>query len=85
IGRQGTLDALLMLHVWAVVAYDLDRPDDGARAAWPYGVLTGLAFLIKGPVGVVLPLLMMLAGRTAAGRPVAPSLRGAMAGGAAWV
>lgn len=77
IGRQGTLDALLMLHVWAVVAYDIDpAPEDGTKPAWPYGLLLGLAFLIKGPVGVVLPLLMMLAGRTAAGLPVAPGLRG---------
>ncbi len=76
IGRQGTLDALLTLHVWAVVAYDLDATSAGeTRPVWPYGLLTGLAFLIKGPVGVVLPVLMMLAGRTAAGRTVAPSLR----------
>ena len=81
IGRQGTLDALLMLHVWAVVAYDLDSTtEDHTRPVWPYGLLLGLAFLIKGPVGVVLPLLMMLAGRTAAGRTVAPSLRGVAIG-----
>jgi 4-amino-4-deoxy-L-arabinose transferase len=80
LGRIGTLDALLTLHVWAVVAYDLDeRP-----SPWPYGLLLGLAFLIKGPVGVVVPLLMILAGRTASGRPVAPSLRGLAAGVAAW-
>ena len=85
IGRQGTLDALLMLHVWAVVAYDLDAgPDEGSRPVWPYGLLLGLAFLIKGPVGVVLPLLMMLAGRTAVGRAVAPSLRGLAVGLATW-
>jgi 4-amino-4-deoxy-L-arabinose transferase len=80
LGKIGTLDALLALHVWAVVAYDLDeRP-----SPWPYGLLLGLAFLIKGPVGVAVPLLMILAGRTASGRPVAPSLRGAMAAVAAW-
>ena len=85
IGRQGTLDALLMLHVWAVVAYDLDpAPDDGMRPSWPYGLLLGLAFLIKGPVGVVLPLLMMLAGRTASGRAAAPGLRGLTIGLATW-
>jgi 4-amino-4-deoxy-L-arabinose transferase-like glycosyltransferase len=85
IGRQGTLDALLMLHVWAVVAYDLDSaPEGGTRPVWPYGLLLGLAFLIKGPVGVVLPLLMILAGRTAAGRTVAPSLRGVAIGIATW-
>ena len=37
------------------------------------GLLLGLAFLVKGPVGVVLPLLMILAGRTATGRDVMPS------------
>lgn len=85
IGRQGTLDALLMLHVWAVVAYDLDRgSEDRTRPSWPYGLLLGLAFLIKGPVGVVLPLLMMLAGRTAAGRTVAPSMRGLTIGLVTW-
>ncbi len=85
IGRQGTLDALLMLHVWAAVAYDIDAaPEDGPRPAWPYGLLLGLAFLIKGPVGVVLPVLMILAGRTASGRTVAPSLRGLTIGFATW-
>lgn len=85
IGRQGTLDALLTLHVWAVVAYDIDAaPEDGSRAAWPYGLLLGLAFLIKGPVGVVLALLMMLAGRTASGRTVAPSARGLAIAMATW-
>ena len=85
IGRQGTLDALLTLHIWAVVAYDVDAaPENGARAVWPYGLLLGLAFLIKGPVGVVLPLLMMLAGRTAAGRAVSPGARGLAIGIAMW-
>lgn len=80
LGRIGTLDALLMLHVWAIVAYDLDEPS----SPWPYGLLLGLAFLIKGPVGVILPLLMILAGRTASGRSVAPSLRGLATATAAW-
>jgi 4-amino-4-deoxy-L-arabinose transferase-like glycosyltransferase len=85
IGRLGTLDALLMLHVWAAVAYDVDAaPGDVTRPVWPYGLLLGLAFLIKGPVGVVLPLLMMLAGRTAAGRTVAPGLRNLAVGLASW-
>jgi len=85
-GRLGTLDALLTLHVWAVVAYDIDRggPEDGPRPSWPYGLLLGIAFLIKGPVGVILPLAMMLAGRTAAGRTVAPSFRGLAIGLAIW-
>jgi 4-amino-4-deoxy-L-arabinose transferase-like glycosyltransferase len=84
IGRLGTLDALLMLHVWAVVAYDLDSEPQEGRPAWPYGLLLGLAFLIKGPVGVILPLLMMLAGRTASGRTVAPRLRGVLIGLSSW-
>jgi 4-amino-4-deoxy-L-arabinose transferase len=39
------------------------------------GLLLGLAFLVKGPVGVALPLIMILAGRTAAGRDVMPAAR----------
>ncbi|MDX1389142.1 MAG: hypothetical protein R3344_08125, partial [Acidobacteriota bacterium] len=60
-------------------------PDDGRpyRAA-SIGALLGLAFLAKGPVGVVVPLLGMLAGRTATGRPVVPGPRTAMLFLAAW-
>lgn len=72
-GRLGTLDALLALHVLAVVGLDMT----GARERASYsglasGAVMGLAFLIKGPVGIVLPLLLMMAGRTAAGREVVP-------------
>ena len=86
VGRLGTLDALLMLHVWAIVAYDFDHAFAGGESPspWPYGLLLGLAFLVKGPVGVILPLLMMLAGRTASGRAVTPSLRGLAIASFAW-
>jgi len=74
LGRLGTLDAFLMLHVLAAVALDIAEPE--ARSRWRglvVGALLGLAFLIKGPVGVALPLMIMLAGRTAARREVLPS------------
>jgi len=71
IGRLGTLDALLALHVFAVVALDLAAAEGQARFRAPVvGGLLGLAFLIKGPVGVVVPLLIVLAGRTASRRDV---------------
>lgn len=84
-GRIGTLDALLAVHVLAVVALDF-MGEDGAG---PYrsictGALLGLAFLVKGPVGVILPLLVMLAGRTAAGRVVLPGRRSVLRAVAAW-
>lgn len=84
-GRVGTLDALLAVHVLAVVALDLVGED----GAGPYrsictGALLGLAFLVKGPVGVILPLLVMLAGRTAAGRVVLPGPRSVLRAMAAW-
>jgi 4-amino-4-deoxy-L-arabinose transferase-like glycosyltransferase len=84
-GRVGTLDALLAVHVLAVVALDLA----GENITGPYrsictGALLGLAFLVKGPVGVILPLLVMLAGRTAAGRIVLPGWRSVLRAAAAW-
>jgi 4-amino-4-deoxy-L-arabinose transferase len=74
IARIGTLDALLSVHVLAILALDLVQHDhtEIERTA-VIGGLMGLAFLVKGPVGVVLPLVMILAGRTAAGREVLPS------------
>jgi 4-amino-4-deoxy-L-arabinose transferase len=89
VGRQGTLDALLALHIWAIVAYDLEfgatKEDEPRRASgWVYGMLGGLAFLIKGPVGLLLPFAMMLAGRTFSGRVVAPTLRGLVSVLIAW-
>lgn len=74
--RIGTLDALLSVHILAVLTLDLVQPDrSGLQKSAAIGGLLGLAFLVKGPVGVLLPLVMMLAGRTACGREVLPSLR----------
>ncbi|HEX4824626.1 MAG TPA: glycosyltransferase family 39 protein [Candidatus Polarisedimenticolaceae bacterium] len=85
IGRIGTLDALLSVHVLAVVALDLVQPDDGGlQRSAVIGGLLGLAFLVKGPVGVALPLLIMLAGRTATGRELVPSLRSAITALLGW-
>ncbi len=73
LGRIGTLDALLTLHVFAVVALDLvGHP--GRQRDFALGALLGLAFLVKGPVGVALPLLMLLAGRTATGAELVPAV-----------
>lgn len=78
-GRIGTLDALLAVHILAAWALDLAAPADppSPYRAPALGAILGLAFLIKGPVGVVLPLLMILTGRTLAGRDVLPSLMAA--------
>lgn len=76
VGGLGTLDALLSVHVLAIVALDVVDPDGGdGQRALAVGCLLGMCFLVKGPVGVVLPLLLMLAGRTASGRNVVPSVR----------
>jgi len=85
IGHLGTLDALLAVHVLAAVALDLagiDRPSPYRSLA--LGALLGLAFLVKGPVGVILPLVMMLAGRTAAGMSLLPGWAGLARGIAGW-
>src|SRR5262249_42940546 len=85
IGRLGTLDALLAVHVTAVLALDMVQPEHGGlQRSAVLGGLLGLAFMAKGPVGVVLPLLMMLAGRTASGRDVLPSLRTVITALLAW-
>lgn len=84
VGRIGTLDALLAAHVVAAVALDMIAPDGGAQRGAAIGALLGLAFLIKGPVGVATALVVMLAGRTASGRDVLPSIRTAVAGVTAW-
>jgi 4-amino-4-deoxy-L-arabinose transferase-like glycosyltransferase len=74
VGRLGTIDALLSVHVLAAFALDLAEPEEaGAYRTAAIGGLLGLAFLAKGPVGLVLPLLVILAGRTAAGRNVLPN------------
>lgn len=85
VGRLGTLDALLSVHILAAVALDIAEPDEVGRfRALAIGGLLGLAFLAKGPVGVALPLLMMLAGRTACGREILPAGRSVAQGVAAW-
>ncbi len=76
IGRIGTLDALLSVHVLAIVALDLVQHDHTeVERSGVIGALLGLAFLVKGPVGLLLPLVLILAGRTAAGRDVLPSVK----------
>ncbi len=76
IARVGTLDALLSVHILAVLALDVvQREHSGLQRSAVIGLLFGLAFLVKGPVGVALPLAMMLAGRTATGRDVLPSIK----------
>ena len=79
IGRVGTLDALLSVHILAVLALDLVQHDhQELERSGVIGLLLGLAFLAKGPVGVLLPLTMILAGRTATGRDLVPSLKTAL-------
>jgi len=79
IARIGTLDALLSVHVLAVLALDLVQHDHTEiERSGVIGGLLGLAFLVKGPVGVLLPLVMILAGRTATGRDVVPSVKTAV-------
>ncbi len=86
VGRLGIVDPLLALHVFAALALDMADPDEtGRHKAAAVGALLGLAFLAKGPVGVVLPLLLLLAGRTAAGKHVWPSGRTLWAFLAAWM
>lgn len=76
LGRSGTTDALLAVHVLAAVLLDLAPPEEERRGrALLFGALLGMAFLAKGPVGVLLPVLVVLAGRTAAGREVWPGWR----------
>jgi 4-amino-4-deoxy-L-arabinose transferase len=85
IARIGTLDALLAVHVLAVIALDMVQPDGtGLQRSTVIGGLLGLAFLVKGPVGVALPLVVVLAGRTAAGRDVLPSFRSTVTAILAW-
>ncbi len=84
-GKVGTIDALLTLHVFAVVAFDMVvTAAGGVYAGATIGALLGLAFLAKGPVGVILPLLAILAGRTATTREILPRARAALAGVCAW-
>jgi 4-amino-4-deoxy-L-arabinose transferase len=85
LGRVGTLDALLAVHVLAIVIVDMvDETIPTNYRAILTGALLGLAFLIKGPVGVALPLLVMVVGRAIAKREVVPDLRSAVIAAAAW-
>lgn len=85
LGRVGNLDALLSVHMLAVIALDLGRPAEPVRGLnWAVGALLGLAFLAKGPVGVIVPLLVMLAGRTATGRETIPRARSLLAAAGGW-
>jgi 4-amino-4-deoxy-L-arabinose transferase-like glycosyltransferase len=76
LGRSGTTDALLAVHVLAAVLLDLAPPDEERKGrALLFGALLGMSFLAKGPVGLFLPVLVVLAGRTAALREVWPGWR----------
>ncbi len=85
VGRIGTLDALLSVHLLAVLALDVVQPEQsGLQRSAVIGALLGLAFLVKGPPGVVLALVLMLAGRTATGRDVLPSIKTTITAALAW-
>ena len=85
VGRIGTLDALLSVHLLAVLALDVVQPEQtGLQRSAVIGALLGLAFLVKGPPGVVLALVLMLAGRTATGREVLPSIKTVVTATLAW-
>lgn len=76
IARSGVTDAILAVHVSAAVFLDLAPPSED-RSGKPvlFGVLLALGFLSKGPIGVLLPLVIVLAGRTASGAEVWPGWR----------
>lgn len=81
LGRIGTLDALLALHVSAVVLADWSDETifDSRLAAFVGGAMAGLAFLVKGPVGPLLIGTALFAGRWAAGRGLPRLSRAAIA------
>lgn len=84
-GRLGTTDALLSFHVLGALSLDMAEPDEAGRhKAAAMGALLGMAFLAKGPIGIVLPLLVILAGRTATGREVLPRSRTLLVALAGW-
>jgi 4-amino-4-deoxy-L-arabinose transferase-like glycosyltransferase len=85
LGRIGTIDSLLAVSVFGVIALDMAEPNRFSRfRGVAVGALLGLAFLAKGPVGVVVPLLVMLAGRTASRRELLPGWRATLQGIATW-
>lgn len=84
LGRSGMTDALLALHVLAAVLLDLAPPEERPPGrSLLFGALLGLGFLAKGPIGVLLPPIVVLAGRTAAGREIWPGWRALGAASAA--
>lgn len=84
-GKLGTIEALFSAHVLAAVALDLAEPDEtGPYKSTALGALLGLAFLAKGPAGVVLPVILISTGRAASGRAVVPRLRAALSGAGAF-
>jgi 4-amino-4-deoxy-L-arabinose transferase-like glycosyltransferase len=85
VGRLAILDPLLAVHTLAVIALDIAEPEEvGPYRSLLIGALLGLAFLAKGPVGVVFPLIVLLAGRTVSGKHVLPSISGLIRTVAGW-
>jgi len=85
IGRLAILDPLLAVHTLAVIALDIAEPEEiGPYRSLVIGALLGLAFLAKGPVGVIFPLIVLLAGRTVSGKDVLPSISGIFRTVAGW-
>lgn len=84
-GKFGTLDAFLAVHVLAAVAMDMAEPNEaGKYRGAAIGALVGLSFLAAGPAGAALPLLVLLAGRTAHGRNVLPGAGTLLSALGAW-
>jgi 4-amino-4-deoxy-L-arabinose transferase-like glycosyltransferase len=85
LGRVGTLDSLLSLAILGVVALDLTAGREiGAARALGMGALLGLACLVKGPVGLLLPLLLMGVGRVASRQEARLRVRALVLAVCAW-
>ncbi len=85
IGRLNILDPLLAAHTLAVIALDIAEPEEvGPFRSLAVGCLLGLAFLAKGPVGVLFPLIVLMAGRTFSGKEILPSPSGLLRALAGW-
>ncbi len=81
----GSPDALVALHVLAVVVLETAAAEDaGPGHAGAVGALLGLVFLAGGAAGVALALIVVMAGRTASGQELIPGFRSASVGIAAW-
>lgn len=84
-GKVGTTAAFLAVHVLAAVAMDMAEPNEAGRyRGAAIGALVGLSFLVAGPMAAALPLLVLLAGRTAHGRNVLPGAGTIAAALGAW-